>query len=360
MNMFERAKALGFLRHRCAKVLVVAVVCSAGLSFASGAEVSNAGVNATRPTDAASAVVERGTVQWVERMHRAPCQRPYAGTFVVLAANGAMTSSRIWHSCDGQQQIERVESLTGTPRTIFRRNDEVRTFLPQSRVVRTDRREAAGLFPSVPVVSGTSIAQFYTTRVLGQDRVAGFVADVVLFKPVDTLRFGYRLWSEKETGLVIKLQTLSADGRVLEQAAFSELDLNAVVRVDELSRMMSETAGYQTIAPVVVKTSAQAEGWVLRQPVAGFVPVSCHRRSVSDAEGATRVLQCLYSDGLASVSLFFEPFDAKHHPSKPQVSGMGATQLLSQHVQPDIWLTAVGEVPLQTLRLFAGQLARLP
>ena len=254
--------------------------------------------------------------------------------------------------------MERVEALSGTPRTIFRRNDEVRTFWPQSRVVRSDRRDASGLFPRVPVVEGTSISHFYAARPVGQERVAGFVADVVWFKPVDSLRFGYKLWSERETGLVVKLQTLGASGRVLEQAAFSELDLNAPVRVEQLSRLMDATAGYKVVAPVVVKTTAMAEGWVLRQPVAGFVPVSCHRRAVSADDGAQGVLQCLYSDGLASVSLFIETFDPQRHPPQPQVSGMGATQLLAQRVLPDVWLTVVGEVPLQTLRLFAGQLER--
>lgn len=94
--------------------------------------------------------------QWIERMHSASCSRAYAGTFVVLSANGAMSSSRIWHACDGQQQLERVESLSGTPRTVYRRNDEVRTFLPQARVVRSDRRDTSGLFPRVPVSSTES------------------------------------------------------------------------------------------------------------------------------------------------------------------------------------------------------------
>lgn len=292
-------------------------------------------------------------------MHRASCVRPYAGTFVVLAASGSMASSRIWHACEGAQQMERVEALSGTPRTVFRRNDEVRTFLPQARVVRSDRRDVAGLFPRVPVVDGTSISQFYTSRSLGQERVAGLMADVVWFKPVDTLRFGYKLWSEQETGLVIKLQTLGPDGRVLEQAAFSELDLNAPVRMEQLSRMMDATDGYKLVSPEVVKTTASAEGWGLRQPVAGFVPVSCHRRSMSSSEGTQDVLQCLYSDGLASVSLFVEPFNAQRHPAQPQIAGAGATQLLAQRIPPDMWVTAVGEVPLQTLRLFAGQLERV-
>lgn len=69
-------------------------------------------------------------------------------------------------------------------------------------------------------------------------------------------------------------------------------------------------------------------------------------------------MQCLFSDGLASVSLFMELFDPRRHSAQTQISSVGATQLLAQRIAPDVWLTAVGEVPLQTLRLFAGQLER--
>ena len=344
-----------WLKFLCAVVLL----CCFGRTWAAGATRDASAAVAPGASGETTAPIQRNVAQWIERMHSAPCNRSYTGTFVVLSASGAMASSRIWHACDGQHQMERVEALSGTPRTTFRRNDEVRTFLSQTRVVRTDRREASGPFPRVPLVAGASIAQFYTTHALGEERVAGHIADGVWFKPNDTLRFGYRLWSEQSTGLVVKLQTLGTDGQVLEQAAFSELDLNAPVRVDQLMRLMDATAGYKVVDPEVVKTTAKAEGWALRQPVAGFVPVSCHRRTVSSAEDAQTVLQCLYSDGLASVSLFIESFDAQRHPKHSQASHMGATQWLGQPVLPDRWLTAVGEVPLQTLRLFAGQLERL-
>ena len=356
MNLFGAAGQYDMSLRQWLHGWAFVALCAFGASGAMAAPVS--GALASSPAEAAPAPVERGVVQWMERMHRAPCVRPYAGTFVVLSASGAMASSRIWQACDGQQQMEQVEALTGTPRIIFRRNEEVRTFWPQTRTVRMDRREVSGLFPRVPAVMGTSISQFYVARALGLERVAGLVAEVVWFKPVDSLRFGYRLWSERETGLVVKLQTLGPDGRVLEQSAFSELDMNAPVRADQLSRLMDATAGYKVVAPVVVKTTAKEEGWTLRQPVAGFVPVSCHRRAVSAGDDAQGMLQCLYSDGLASVSLFLESFDPQRHPAQPQVSSMGATQLIAQRVLPDIWLTAVGEVPLQTLRLFAGQLER--
>lgn len=351
----ELVKKIRSLPRGGNKFLFVLALAVIGVPTAAASPSSEVSGQAVVPAQAQG---ERDAAQWLERVRLAQCARAYTGTFVVLSSTGAMASSRIWHACEGALQFERVEALSGTPRTVFRRNDEVRTFLPQSRVVRTDQREAPGIFPRVPLVSGASISQFYGARLLGQERVAGHMADIVWFKPQDALRFGYRLWSERDTGLVVKLQTLSGDGRVLEQAAFSELDLNAVVRASQLSRMMDATAGFKVVAPGVVSTTALAEGWILRQPVAGFVAVSCHRRSVSPLESASSVLQCLYSDGLASVSLFFESFDSQRHPAEPQVSSMGATQLLAQRLPPDTWLTVVGEVPLQTLRLFAGQLER--
>lgn len=307
----------------------------------------------------ASLSAQRDIGEWIQRMQGASCRRSYSGTFVVLASSGAMVSSRISHVCDGARQIERVEALSGTPRTIFRRNEEVRTFLPELKTVRLDTRDASGLFPQLREIQGAALSRFYVARQLGQERVAGYMADVVWLQPLDTLRFGYRLWSERETGLVVKLQTVGNDGRVLEQAAFSELDLNSPVRSDQLERLMDTTTGYQVVASTVVKTTAKAEGWALRQPVAGFVPVSCYRRSGGATNAADGVLQCIYSDGLATVSLFIQPFNPQHHAVSTQVTGVGATQMLAQRLAPEVWLTVVGEVPLQTLHLFANQLERL-
>src|SRR5690606_18659629 len=115
-------------------------------------------------------------------------------------------------------------------------------------------------------------------RQVGSDRVAGFDADVVHVTPKDDLRFGYRIWSEKKGGLVVKLQTLAADGAVLEQAAFSELQLDAPVRMDRLARMMTVPAGWRLENSDAVKTVAATEGWSQKSQVAGFKPMSCYKR----------------------------------------------------------------------------------
>lgn len=319
---------------------------------------------APEPVASASAdtkVVERDITQWLTRMHEAARQRSYVGTFVVLSASGAMASSRIWHACEGDQQVERIESLTGAPRSTFRRNNLVITFLPQSKMATLEKREAMGAFPNLLQASGADIPAFYTARQVGSERVAGFDADVVVLQPRDKMRFGYRVWSEKKSGLAITLQTLDTDGRILEQAAFSELDLDAPVKIDKLAQLMSKTAGYKVVRSDLVRTTAEKEGWQLKTPVPGFQPVSCHKRpaALGSYPGATpdNTMQWTFSDGLATVSLFVEPFDAHRH-TQAQEMAMGSTQTITKRVGNDWWLTAVGEAPMTTLRLFAQSLER--
>ena len=300
---------------------------------------------------------DRRLGEWLQRLQLASRRRAYMGTFVVSVGSD-MASARIWHVCDGEQQMERVETLTGAPRSTFRRNDQVLTFFPDSRVAVAERRESFGLFPNLLQSGDASIARFYSLRAAGHERVAGFEADLVQLRPRDKLRFAYKIWTEKKTGLVVKLQTLDVYGQVLEQAAFSELQLDAPVSMARLSQMMGNTEGYQVETPDLVKTTAAAEGWALKAPVPGFQPMSGYRRSVaSTAEGRhDSTLQWIFSDGLATVSLFLEDFDPRRH-GQPGAQALGATHTLTRRIG-DWWLTAVGEVPQQTLQVFAQALER--
>lgn len=340
------------MKPTLARFALLACLTGAGAG-AAWAQVPAAGAPATVPG------AERSISDWLLRMHEASRRRTYVGTFVVSSAAGNLSSARIWHACDGVQQMERVESLTGAPRSTFRRNDQVVTFLPDSKVVHTEKRESLGLFPSLLKSSETTIPEFYSAQLVGSERVAGFDADIVQLNPRDALRFGYRIWSEKKSGLVVKLQTLDADGQVIEQAAFSELQLDAPVKMDKLSQMMANTEGYKVLKADPIKTTAEAQGWVLRNPVAGFKPMGCYKRPPAGS-GRDDTVQWIFSDGLASVSLFVQAYDKQRHAHEVMLS-MGATQTLARRLSDkagDWWLTAVGEVPPQTLKAFAQSLER--
>jgi len=300
-----------------------------------------------------------GAVEWLKRMHGAARTHAYVGTFVVTVAAGNLSSARIWHACEGDLQVERVDVLSGPPRTTFRRNEQVLTFLPDQRVVKSEKRENSELFPNLLGAPDSAIADFYTVKVVGKGRVAGFDTDVIQLMPRDAMRFGYRVWTEKRTGLLTKLQTVDSDGKVVEQSAFSELQLDAPVKVQTLSQMMATPAGYRLEKAQVERTTPQAEGWTLKNPVPGFKPTSCNRRVIA---GSERTLQWTFSDGLATVSLFLEPYDAKRDAQEGTMA-LGATYTLTRRLADpsgDWWLTAVGEVPARTLEAFAQNLARQP
>lgn len=317
----------------------------------------------TSPVTVAPAAAQeaKGLNDWLRRMHEVSKNRAYIGTYVV-SSGGQMQSAKIWYVCEAGQQTERVETLTGAPRSTFRHNDKIVTFMPEQKLVRHEKRDTFGSFPEIVQSSDHRISDYYRLKLEGSERIAGVEADIALLVPKDTMRFGYRVWTEQKKGLVVKLQTLDVDGQVLEQAAFSELLMDAPVKSDKLLQMMAKVDGYRVEQPALVKTTASAEGWQLPASVAGFKPMSCYKRpaaagaTAAEASGMQDAMQWVFSDGLASVSLFVQPYDRLRH-GKESAMSMGATHTLTRQIG-NYWLTAMGEVPMTTLKQFAISLER--
>lgn len=348
------------IRHRVRRALGAALLgllaVSASLDLYAQANTGGA-TSKSLATPGAAGVPVRSVSEWLLRMHQASERRAYIGTYVV-SSQGQLSSAKIWHICDGTQQMERVEALTGAPKSTFRHNDQVITFLPAAKVALVENRTTLGLFPGLLTSTDAKVDEHYAATRAGNERVAGVDAEVVHLRPKDDWRFGYRLWVESGSGLVVKMQTMDSAGVVLEEMAFSELQLGAPVKLERLAQMMANTDGYRVEKIDVLPTSAEAEGWAMRRTVDGFRSMSCFRRqSGSGASGrAAPTVQWIFSDGLASVSLFIEPFDALRHAQEGSVA-QGATRTFTKR-QQDWWVTAVGEVPLQTLQAFVGHLAR--
>lgn len=298
---------------------------------------------------------------WLMRIHDAARQRNFQGTFVV-SSGGAVSSSRIAHFCTGGNQIERIDSLDGQPRHVFRQNDVVQTVWPASRVAIVEKSQSLMAFPALLQSGDDHIADFYDLRAEGSARVAGHDANVLVVLPKDGLRYGYRLWSERTTGLLLRAEVLGEHSEVLETSAFSEVSIGVRPQPDLVLQAMKKLDGLRVLRPVLAPTSLEAEGWNLRQAVPGFRQASCVRRSMSaGGEGeagadASQALQAIFSDGLTHVSVFIEPFDVRRH-TRPMLAAVGATQTLMKR-QGEWWITVVGDVPAATLRQFAGALER--
>ena len=104
-----------------------------------------------------------------------------------------------------------------------------------------------------------------------------------------------------------------------------------------------------------------AQGWTLQRPVDGFRPMGCYQRPAAAQAGSEgggqNTMQWVFSDGVATVSLFVEAFDGRRHAREGATDMGGATHTLTRRID-SWWATAVGEVPLATLNAFAQSLER--
>ena len=299
--------------------------------------------------------------EWLMRIHDAASQRNYQGTFVVSAA-GVVSSARISHFFEGADQFEWIEPLDGQARHVLRHNSEVHTLWPLNRVALVEQRDLVTSFPSLLLGGDDRIAEFYDVQVLGPERAAGHDANVLLLRPRDEFRYGYRLWSDRQTGLLLRAEVLNERGEVLEVSAFSDVLIGVRSHPEMVLQPMRTPAGYRVIKLQLQPTQLDIEGWELRKLVAGFKPLNCFRRPLGAALSAdakhppTTAVHAVFSDGITYVSVFIEPYDEGRH-LHPMLASAGPTQTLMSR-RGDFWLTVVGDVPAVTLRAFTLALER--
>jgi sigma-E factor negative regulatory protein RseB len=333
---------------------------AAFLTFA-WAGLAHAGPACSQALAGATASAPSEVRAWLLRIHDAASRRNFQGTFVV-SGGGSVASARIAHFCEGANQYERIESLDGRQRRVYRHNEVVQTVWPVNHVAMIEQRGMLSSFPALLQAGDDGIAEWYEVRAEGGERVAGHEADVLAIRARDGLRYGYRLWADHASGLLLRAEVVGERGDILETSAFSDVVIGIRAQPETVLGAMRKLEGYRVVRPVLTPTRLEAEGWTMRQLAPGFRPVGCVSRQIEaqgdgpGGAGAPAVIQSIYSDGLTYVSVFIEPYRPERHP-KPMFAAMGATSTLTQR-QGDWWVTIVGDTPPATLRMFAAALER--
>ena len=342
---------------RQARWLRLAVVTGCLLPLVALAQASDAalaGQGALTPADARA---------WLTRIHAAARVSNYQGT-LVYSAGGLLSSSRVWHFVTGEQTYERLEALDGRQQSVLRHNAAVHTLWPQTQVAVVERRETPGAWSTTPQSVDPQALEQYDLRREGSTRVAGREATVLLLEPRDTLRYAQRLWVDRATGLMLRADVIGDAGvgsgtgprAVLESTAFSEVDIGVKPQPELILQVMNKLDGFQVLRPQQKRTTLDAEGWALARPVAGFRLAGCMRRGMETAGDDEPVLQAVFTDGLTHVSVFVEPYKAQRHRAEVQAQ-QGATATVMVR-RGQYWVTAVGDAPAATLRLFTAAFDR--
>lgn len=288
-------------------------------------------------------------------MARATQTLDYEGTFVYSVGGTAERASmRIIHHYDRElgHERERLLALTGSPREVLRDRELVTCILPDQKAVVVTRNRAGGRFPgALRDFDSPAIGRLYTPSTAEGDRVAGRPTVLVRLAPLDGFRYGYHLWLDRETKLLLRSRLVSDTDGVLEEIEYVRLQTPVEIS-DQMLAPENDARGFARIEPTGVNPSPPPApldvGWLPE----GFLSVD--GEPAMQATVHRPVEHRVFADGLASVSVFIEPIEGK--PALEGSQRIGAVTAFGREVG-GYQVTVVGEVPTVTTRRIAESIA---
>ncbi len=313
------------------------------------------------PLTAVAAEVVLSAQELFNRMKDAVREQNYDG-ILVYQRGQAVDSMRIVHRNRDGVEEERLVSLSGPPHEVVRNNGTVSCYFPESHSVIVQKNQPPSLFPGW-IHNADETSRLYRFVTLGRDRLANRNATVIGIQPRHAFRYGYRLWIDDATYLLLKSDVVNSRGSALEQILFTQLNAPADISDGDLAPS-AQSRDYQPvgIADAAAEAAAQSqagaekthwqahwlpEGFTLREHEVKIIPA--HQLPVENLT---------YSDGIAVISVFVEKADQSQEPLQG-FSMVGAVSTYSMLVG-DHQITAVGEVPPLTVRQIASSMAPEP
>jgi len=276
--------------------------------------------------------------QWLTRMAGALAQTDYQGTLVYLDGS-RMETLKVYRSA--RDARERLVVLTGAHREIVRDGDTLICIGDGDPTVAYEGSPLAKWQQTADAVQAGLLAEY--ERLLGGiERVAGYDTQVIVLQPHDALRYGYRLWLEINTGLPLRIVLEDADNNAqpLEQLMFTEVQVGITPAAADLRPSIPDFNRHFLLASAA--TDAVDLPWSVNDVPAGFVLRSQRRSETGD--------HLVYSDGLASVSVYIEPL----HKQGGQTSASRAGAVHARaFALGDHRIFVIGKVPAATIERFA-------
>ena len=299
------------------------LLCWAAIGVSSAAEVS----------DEAFALLQR--------MANAAHQLNYVGSFVYQHGQ-RMETSHITHMKDARGEHEKLVMLDGKRRQVFRNDEVVYCFLSDEKTVMVDKRRLKRTFPALIPTQLSELNEFYDVKVDGQGRVAGRDSVQIVLTPKDSYRYGHRLWSDSQTGLLLKASTWNEQNELVDQFFFSDIKIGIPIDPKEVKPALRGKKLVRSTGEDLSQTLPIDPGWDIAPPP-GFKRTMASKRVLPGAR--MPVNHVVFSDGLAAVSVFIEPTSNK---TVPGLSSQGAVQVYTRIVD-NHQVTVLGEVPQVTV-----------
>ncbi len=285
---------------------------------------------------------------WLNQVAAAARQLDYEGV-VVYQHDDKMQITRIAHRHDSAGDIARMDTLSGPDRSWLSENGHILCYVPQKHEVSPEHHLRHPFFPGVLPVQTASLTNVYTVQSIGHARIADHEATGVALLPKDAYRYGYLLWADTSSHLLLRLTRLNARQHPEEQFSFTQIHIGSAPSREKLHE------NFITRHPVAaVRTETPIHSpWLVQNLPAGYQLVSASQMVMPGKQQP--VIHLVYSDGLSTASLFVEPVS---NPDQPRQNGLFGQNMMNLYTRPlgNYQITALGEVPPATLMMMADSI----
>ncbi|MDH5648222.1 MAG: MucB/RseB C-terminal domain-containing protein [Gammaproteobacteria bacterium] len=290
---------------------------------------------------------------WLMKMSLAAKNMNYDGKFVYQHGN-QLEAMRITHQANNNGVRERLVSLNGAPREIIRNNDMVRCYLPdEDSVMVSSRNPQAKKFPGLLPSSMERLNESYLIKTGKISRIANRSAQLILIRPQDRYRYGYRLWADTKTGLLLKADLVNQQGESLEQFMFTDIEINKSLSDSDFEPSFDNSKMVWHKEPGSPKKELSQSNWRAQRLPKGFnLTASLNRFKPTKGEP---MIHLVYSDGLAAVSVFIERGHGDSASMSQGANQMGAVHAYRAMVE-GYQVTVVGEVPAETVEMIGSSI----
>jgi sigma-E factor negative regulatory protein RseB len=284
--------------------------------------------------------------QMLEKTAFAARELNYSGQFVYQSGNQTRVIDITHMNQDGHEMTRNVV-LEGPPREVYSQGNDIVIFQPKNEKVMIEKRRGQNLFPAMLPTDLRLIKSSYTARLGAIETVAGRNAQIIDLMPNDAFRYSYKIWTDIEFGLLLKMTLLNSKNETLEQIYFNQINMLNSQDVNWFQPKIDVSKSY------VVEDNAQVthieDNWIVAQLPTGYRKIDQVQRIVPGKSAP--VNQIIFSDGIASVSLFIEPIAKGTHPKTGHML-VGSTNICA-NVIDGYQIMVVGEVPAETVQQIA-------
>lgn len=289
--------------------------------------------------------------QWLSQMRDAIQNASYQGEY--LHRRGDQTSAySIAHTVRDGEPVERLQQLDGAMIEVIRRGNRLVCYYPAGAEDQLARPIPAAPFSQVGPMALDRLAQSYQAEAVGEARVAGRSARVITLT-ADPWRYTHRLWLDRDTGLLLQSEILSSDDEILEQFRYTRLSVGGPVPESALQPTLSGSNGRQQALVQPPMPVPDTESFLTE--LSWMPPMFKLTMAQRDASADGWLEKRVYSDGLATFSVFIEPAMAAEPDSLVR---MGATTALMSEID-GLTVTVIGEIPRATAERLRDSVSRL-